>query len=83
MSTELLWQPINRYSVRSLGYTLCKVGSAVGWTFEVWKGREQLKVGLGSANEARAWCQRYHDEQLQKLERSNADAQQTQLLFGE
>lgn len=83
MSTQLQWTPNehHRYSIHAGEYSICAIGGAGGWTYEVWEGREQLKVGLHSADEAKAWCQRHHDET--QRERSNVDDRQASLLAGQ
>lgn len=82
MSTEpLQWSRINDYYLQAPhGYTLCKIGTARGFTYECWKAQTQLQVGLRSADAAKAWCQRHHDEQQ---ERSNADVEPPTLLAGQ
>lgn len=52
----------HRYSIHALDYSICKVGLAEGWRYEVWKGDAQLVVGLHSAEDAKEWCQRYHEQ---------------------
>lgn len=41
------------------GYTVCAIGGAEGWRFEVWCGREQIAVRLPTAEEARTICVRH------------------------
>lgn len=60
----LVWAPptpATNYSVHARDYSICRVYVQGRWTYECWKGREQLKVGLLRAAEAKAWCQRHHD----------------------
>ena len=64
--TVLEWVPppppaAQGYSVHAGDYSVCRVWVAGGWSFECWKGREQLQVGMPRASEAKAWCQRHHD----------------------
>lgn len=80
--SALEWKPAaHRYSIHALDYSVCKVCSATGWTYECWKGREQLKVGLLSANAARTWCQRHHDEHTGEIHA--ADSESPAVLAGQ
>lgn len=82
MSTVLEWVPPpkrHRYSIHALDYSVCKIGSADGWSYECWKGSEQLVVGLQTADAAKAWCQRHHDT---AQERSDVHVEQARLLVG-
>lgn len=68
MSEPLQWVPPpsgHRYSMHAREYSVCKVASARGWTYECWLGREQLEVGLASAEAARDWCQQHFQQQSQ------------------
>lgn len=56
-------------------YSVCKVGSARGWTFECWIGREQRRVGLLYASEAKAWCQRHYNRRRAKENGNAANAE--------
>lgn len=76
--TALDWKPPpgngRKYSLHALDYSVCKVGSAAGTTFECWIGREQRKIGLASGTEARAWCQRHYNHRLKQEHPTDADA---------
>lgn len=46
------WSFVSEYCIRRGDYTVCKIGSADGWTYELWKLNEQLVVNLPTAEEA-------------------------------
>lgn len=79
VSAALEWRQVSRYCLHAGDYGVCKIGGAAGWTYEVWKGFAQLQVGLASADAAKAWAQRHHDETTGEI---HADAQPAQLLLG-
>lgn len=46
------WTYVSEYCIRSGDYTVVKIGGANGWTYEIWKLKEQLAIGLPSAQAA-------------------------------
>lgn len=79
MTEPLQWAPPvagnARYCEQAGGYSVCRVGSAQGWTFEVWKAREQLQVGLATPREAKQWAQRHQHCELKQQGKRDANSQ--------
>ncbi len=77
MSERLRWKqppgPGPHYSWHSGEYSVCKVGSAYGWTYELWIGSVQKVVGLASGKEACALAQRYHDRKQENHSAANSE----------
>jgi len=46
------WSYVSEYCIRRGEYTICKIGSADGWRYELWRLSEQLAVNLPSAEAA-------------------------------
>jgi hypothetical protein len=46
------WQRLSDFAIRNGDFTICRVGLADGWRFELWKFREQLAVNLASVDMA-------------------------------
>lgn len=46
------WEYVSDYCVRNGDYTICRVGGADGWRYELWRLSEQLDVNLESAQAA-------------------------------
>lgn len=46
------WTFVSEYCIRRGDYTICKIGSADGWRYELWLLKEQLAVNLLSAQAA-------------------------------
>jgi hypothetical protein len=42
----------NPYAIERDGWTVCRIGNANGWTYELWNGRKQIAVNLPSAEAA-------------------------------
>ncbi len=62
MSTELQWTRKSNYCLQAPpDWSICGIGGASGWSYECWKGGQQLNVGMPNADAAKAWCQRHHE----------------------
>ena len=50
------WTQISPYCLRSEdgAYTVCKIGGDSGFTYETWRGKEQLAVGMQTAEIAKS-----------------------------
>jgi hypothetical protein len=48
------WVEVSRWCLRSPcgDYTVCKIGLAEGWRYELWKGKSQIVVGMSTAADA-------------------------------
>lgn len=46
------WARVSNYCVRNGDYTICKIGGADGWRYELWRLTEQLAVNLITRDEA-------------------------------
>lgn len=46
------WAYVSGYCIRNGNYTICKIGTADGVRYELWKLKEQLAVNLPSAQAA-------------------------------
>jgi hypothetical protein len=46
------WETVDSYCRRSGAFTVAKVGSASGWRYELWHGKEQVSVNHMTAQEA-------------------------------
>lgn len=46
------WAYVSEYCIRNGDYTICKIGGADGYRYELWKLTEQLVVNLPSAQAA-------------------------------
>lgn len=46
------WQFVSEYCIRNGDYTICKIGTADGVRYELWKLKEQLFVNLPTAQAA-------------------------------
>ena len=46
------WIYVSEYCIRRGDYTVCKIGGAEGWRYELWRLTEQLAVNLPSVEEA-------------------------------
>lgn len=46
------WQFVSDYCIRRGDFTITKIGGVSGWTYELWRMREQLQVNLSSAEAA-------------------------------
>ena len=42
----------NPYAIRRGEWTVCRIGSASGWSYELWSGKQQIEVNLPSAQAA-------------------------------
>lgn len=40
------WSHVSDYCIRNGEYTICKIGGAEGWRYELWRLSEQLTVNL-------------------------------------
>ncbi len=64
---SMKWRRVDEYHEKSGDYSVVKIGSATGWTYEACYMREQLKVGLETADKAKRICES-HAEKLAKGE---------------
>jgi hypothetical protein len=46
------WIYVSEYCIRRGDYTICKIGGADGWRYELWHLTEQQEVNLPSAEAA-------------------------------
>lgn len=46
------WAYVSDYCIRNGDYTICRIGGADGWRYELWRLGEQLIVNLPSAEAA-------------------------------
>jgi hypothetical protein len=46
------WEYVSEYCIKRDDFTICRIGSADGMRYELWKLKEQLAVNLPSAEEA-------------------------------
>jgi hypothetical protein len=46
------WETVSPYCRRSGSFTVVKVGSASGWRYELWHGKEQVSVNHMTAQDA-------------------------------
>lgn len=46
------WLRVSSYCIRSGDYTICKIGSADGWKYELWHLSEQISVNLLTLDES-------------------------------
>jgi hypothetical protein len=42
----------NPYAIQRDEWTVCRIGGANGWTYELWHGKEQVAVNLPNAQAA-------------------------------
>jgi len=57
------WTVVSDYCIKRGDFTICRIGSAAGWTYELWRLKENLAVNLPTAQAAiEAWG-RFHVEQ--------------------
>lgn len=56
------WTYVSEYCIRRGDYTICKIGGASGWSYELWHLTEQLAVNRPSAEEAIQALQRERSE---------------------
>lgn len=40
------WKRVSSYCIRNGDYTICKIGGADGWRYELWRLTEQFAVNL-------------------------------------
>jgi hypothetical protein len=46
------WEFVSDYCIRRGDYTIVRIGNAGGWSYELWRLKEQLFVNLPSAEAA-------------------------------
>lgn len=46
------WEYVSDYCIRQGDYTICRIGGAQGFTYELWRGKEQIAVNLPNAQAA-------------------------------
>jgi hypothetical protein len=46
------WEYVSDYCIKRGDYTICKIGSADGWRYELWRLTEQIAVNMPSAQAA-------------------------------
>jgi hypothetical protein len=46
------WSYVSEYCIKRDDYTVIRVGNADGWSYELWRLKEQLFVNLPSAQAA-------------------------------
>lgn len=46
------WEYVSDYCIRRGDFTICRIGGADGWRYELWHLTEQLAVNLPSAQAA-------------------------------
>jgi hypothetical protein len=46
------WEYVSDYCIRRGEYTICRIGGANGFTYELWRKKKQLHVNLASSQEA-------------------------------
>ncbi len=46
------WEFVSEYCIRNGDYTIVRIGNAAGWSYELWRLKEQLVVNLPSAQAA-------------------------------
>jgi hypothetical protein len=54
------WEFVSNYCIKRGDFTICRIGGADGWRYELWKLTEQLEVNLPSAEAA---IEMFHDKQ--------------------
>lgn len=46
------WEYVSDYCIKRGDYTICKIGSADGWRYELWRLTEQIAVNMPSTQAA-------------------------------
>lgn len=46
------WAYVSDYCIKRDDFTICRIGSADGWRYELWHLKEQLEVNLPSTQAA-------------------------------
>lgn len=46
------WTQVSAYCLRNGNYTIAKIGSKRGWSYELWNGKQQLIVNLSRSADA-------------------------------
>lgn len=46
------WEFVSDYCIKRGDFTICRIGGADGWRYELWRLNEQLEVNLPSAQAA-------------------------------
>jgi hypothetical protein len=54
------WDFVSNYCIKRGDFTICRIGGADGWRYELWKLSEQLEVNLPDAEAA---VKMFHDKQ--------------------
>ena len=82
------WKKLSDWCIAKGDYTVCKIGGLNGWSYELWHLKNQLVVGLRSAEDAIRECERQATTLSNSAQAAGATsmplpdgAQQSQLSF--
>jgi hypothetical protein len=46
------WEYVIDYCIKNGEYTICRIGGADGWRYELWRAKEQISVNLPTCADA-------------------------------
>jgi hypothetical protein len=46
------WEYVSDYCIKNGEYTICRIGGADGWSYELWRMKEQISVNLPTSADA-------------------------------